>query len=123
MNPDATPFQRQFTREIRRCNDMERKLRFLEKEITKSDISIFDVQELPLAPQPKEIIDLEATVDKLYTELRESDANANILKENFHSLTEMDLAIQFADVFLQEVGFLKIAIPIIQLNRFWLSGH
>lgn len=102
LNPDATPFQRQFTREIRRCNDMERKLRFLEKEITKSDISIFDVQELPLAPQPKEIIDLEATVDKLYTELRESDANANILKENFHSLTEMDLAIQFADVFLQE---------------------
>jgi len=101
LNPNATAFQRQFTREVRRCNDMERKLRYLESEIVKSDISIFKVDDLPAAPQPKEMIDLEATIDKLDAELREIDANNDALKKNFHSLTEMDLTIQFANIFLK----------------------
>jgi len=106
LNPKATAFQRTFTREVRRCDDMERKLRYLETQILKSDINIFAVDELPPAPQPREMIDLEATIDKLDSELREIDSNANVLKKNFHSLTEMDLSIQFADNFFKGVGHL-----------------
>jgi len=38
---------------------MERKLRYLEKEIKKDEIPMLDTGENPEAPQPREMIDLE----------------------------------------------------------------
>lgn len=38
---------------------MERKLRYLEKEIKKDGIPMIDSGESPEAPQPREMIDLE----------------------------------------------------------------
>jgi len=38
---------------------MERKLRYLEKEIKKDNIPVTDTGENPEAPQPREMIDLE----------------------------------------------------------------
>lgn len=38
---------------------MERKLRYIEAEVRKDNVHIPDVHELPKAPNPREIIDLE----------------------------------------------------------------
>lgn len=57
-------FQRKFVNEVRRCDEMERKLRFIESEVRKDNVHIPDVTELPLAPVPREIIDLEVIRDK-----------------------------------------------------------
>jgi len=38
---------------------MERKLRYLEKEIKKDGIQLLDTREIPDAPLPREMIDLE----------------------------------------------------------------
>lgn len=40
---------------------MERKLRYLEKEIKKDGIPMLDTGENPEAPQPREMIDLEVS--------------------------------------------------------------
>lgn len=40
---------------------MERKLRYLEKEIKKDGIPMVDLNESPEAPQPREMIDLEVS--------------------------------------------------------------
>ena len=42
LNPDTNAFQRKFVNEVRRCDEMERKLRFLEKEIKRDDIPMMD---------------------------------------------------------------------------------
>ena len=48
-----------FVNEVRRCEEMERKLRFLETEIKKDELPIYDSEDNPDAPKPREMIDLE----------------------------------------------------------------
>ena len=52
-------FQRKFVNEVRRCDEMERKLRYIEAEVNKDGVHIPAVKEPPRAPNPREIIDLE----------------------------------------------------------------
>lgn len=103
LNPDVNAFQRKFVNEVRRCDEMERKLRYLEKEIKKDGIPMLDTGENPEAPQPREMIDLEATFEKLENELREVNQNAEALKRNFLELTELKHILRKTQVFFDEV--------------------
>ena len=40
LNPDVSNFQRQFVNEVKRCEELERKLRFVEREIIREKITI-----------------------------------------------------------------------------------
>lgn len=62
LNPDVNAFQRKFVNEVRRCDEMERKLRYLEREIRKDGIPVLDTGENPEAPMPREMIDLEVSI-------------------------------------------------------------
>ncbi|XP_060950856.1 V-type proton ATPase 116 kDa subunit a isoform X8 [Limanda limanda] len=59
LNPDVNVFQRKFVNEVRRCEEMDRKLRFVEKEIKKALIPTVDTGENPEVPFPRDMIDLE----------------------------------------------------------------
>ncbi|VDP07354.1 unnamed protein product [Soboliphyme baturini] len=102
LNPNVNVFQRKFVNEVRRCDEMERMLRFLEKEIKKDRIPILDTGENPDAPQPREMIDLEATFEKLDNELREVNTNEEMLKRNFLELTELKHILRKAQTFFEE---------------------
>ncbi|XP_034484910.1 V-type proton ATPase 116 kDa subunit a isoform X3 [Drosophila innubila] len=102
LNPDVNAFQRKFVNEVRRCDEMERKLRYLEKEIKKDGIPMLDTGESPEAPQPREMIDLEATFEKLENELREVNQNAEALKRNYLELTELKHILRKTQVFFDE---------------------
>ncbi|XP_026468018.1 V-type proton ATPase 116 kDa subunit a isoform X3 [Ctenocephalides felis] len=104
LNPDVNAFQRKFVNEVRRCDEMERKLRYLEKEIRKDGIPMLDTGENPEAPQPREMIDLEATFEKLENELREVNRNAETLKRNFLELTELKHILRKTQVFFDEMA-------------------
>jgi len=102
LNPETNAFQRKFVNEVRRCDEMERKLRFLEKEIKKDEIPMLDTGDSPEAPQPREMIDLEATFEKLEHELREVNQNAEALKRNFLELTELKHILRKTQQFFDE---------------------
>ncbi|XP_077993119.1 V-type proton ATPase 116 kDa subunit a 1-like isoform X2 [Glandiceps talaboti] len=103
LNPDVNAFQRKFVNEVRRCDEMERKLRFLEKEIRKAGIAIADTGENPEAPPPREMIDLEATLEKLENEMKEVNTNQEALKRNFLELTELKHILRKTQNFFDEM--------------------
>jgi len=102
LNPETNAFQRKFVNEVRRCDEMERKLRFLETEIKKDEIPMLDTGDSPEAPQPREMVDLEATFEKLEHELSEVNQNSEALKRNFLELTELKHILRKTTQFFDE---------------------
>ncbi|PIO66085.1 hypothetical protein TELCIR_12219 [Teladorsagia circumcincta] len=78
---------------------------YLEREIKKDQIPMLDTGENPDAPQPREMIDLEATFEKLENELREVNRNEETLKKNFSELTELKHILRKTQTFFEEVCF------------------
>ncbi|XP_067392438.1 V-type proton ATPase 116 kDa subunit a 4 [Emydura macquarii macquarii] len=88
LNMNVNSFQRKFVNEVRRCDSLERILRFLENEM-ESEIVIFKPEKYPETPLPREMIDLETVLEKLEGELQEANQNQQTLKQNFLELTEL----------------------------------
>uniref|UniRef100_A0A0N7ZD47 V-type proton ATPase subunit a n=1 Tax=Scylla olivacea TaxID=85551 RepID=A0A0N7ZD47_SCYOL len=105
LNPDVNAFQRKFVNEVRRCDEMERKLRYLEREIRKDGIPVLDTGENPEAPMPREMIDLEVKFEKLENELKEVNSNAETLKRNYLELTELKHILKKTQVFFDEAMY------------------
>nr|XP_033775185.1 V-type proton ATPase 116 kDa subunit a isoform X1 [Geotrypetes seraphini] len=102
LNPDVNVFQRKFVNEVRRCEEMDRKLRFVEKEIKKANIPIMDTGENPEVPFPRDMIDLEANFEKIENELKEINTNQEALKRNFLELTELKFILRKTQQFFNE---------------------
>lgn len=79
-------FQRKFVNEVRRCDEMERKLRYLEKEIKKDGIPMLDTGDSPEAPQPREMIDLEVFFDRFFIFIDVSSINFQTFRQLLRNL-------------------------------------
>lgn len=57
-------FQRKFVSEVRRCDELERKLRYIQAEVHKDHVHvpIPESSVFPFAPNPREIINLEVNL-------------------------------------------------------------
>uniref|UniRef100_A0A914CUR7 V-type proton ATPase subunit a n=1 Tax=Acrobeloides nanus TaxID=290746 RepID=A0A914CUR7_9BILA len=102
LNQNVSAFQRKYVNEVRRCDEMERKLRFLEKEIRKESILMMDSYEDHGAPQPREMFDLEETFEKLENELSEANRNEEMLSRNFNELIELKHVLRTTQQFFEE---------------------
>ncbi|XP_019370939.1 PREDICTED: V-type proton ATPase 116 kDa subunit a isoform X1 [Gavialis gangeticus] len=88
LNMNVNSFQRKFVNEVRRCESLERILRFLENEMENETV-IIKSEKYPETPLPREMIDLETVLEKLEAELQEANQNQQTLKQNFLELTEL----------------------------------
>uniref|UniRef100_H2ZFW5 V-type proton ATPase subunit a n=1 Tax=Ciona savignyi TaxID=51511 RepID=H2ZFW5_CIOSA len=103
LNPDVNAFQRKFVNEVRRCDDMERKLRKFFYRIL-DNLAIDDTGENPPAPLPREMIDMENKFDKLETEMKSVNSNQEALKKNFLELTELKHILRKTQQFFEQAA-------------------
>ncbi|XP_048478920.1 V-type proton ATPase 116 kDa subunit a 1 isoform X1 [Plutella xylostella] len=99
LNPHVNDFQRRYVTEVRRCSEMERKLRWVAGELP----------EPPPPPQkqhqtlsPREINILEERIDFIESEIQEITRNAQNLKTDYLSLIELKLLIEKMQTFFQD---------------------
>lgn len=111
-------FNRKFVNEVRRCDEMHRKLRYIESELTKDAVVIPELADdaIPRAPNPREIINLEARFEKTENEILELSQNAINLKSNFLELSELRQVLIKTQSFFDEQEC-KQQKQLLQLNR------
>ncbi|XP_054084333.1 V-type proton ATPase 116 kDa subunit a 1 [Zeugodacus cucurbitae] len=102
LNAQVSAFQRKFVTEVRRCDELERKIRYIENELRKDDIKIPEVLDEPRPPYPREIIDLEAQLEAIETEIRELAANKVNLNANHQGMLELRYVLEKADNFFTD---------------------
>jgi V-type H+-transporting ATPase subunit a len=104
LNTGMITSRRNFVSEVRQCDEMESKLRYLVNEIKEIGIPIPDSGEIPAAPEPGEVNDLEATIEEVYDEVREVVQNAEVLKQDYLPLKELKLILTKPSIFYEYEG-------------------
>ncbi|XP_056105257.1 V-type proton ATPase 116 kDa subunit a 1 [Rhinichthys klamathensis goyatoka] len=111
LNPGVTAFQRHFVKEVKKCEEMERILRYLEKEMVKSNIVISATKEKEMVPCPRDVLELESTFEKLEQELREINCNHDTLRQNLIELMDIDSLLRMTEDFFEEAELLLCSEP------------
>ncbi|KAF8371695.1 hypothetical protein PRIPAC_78124 [Pristionchus pacificus] len=93
LNEEMSTHQRKFVNEVRRCDEMERKLRFIEGEILIDEVTIAATTEHIHAPLPRDMIELETSFEKIEGELADINKHTTSLKESHIQLGEMSQVI------------------------------
>ncbi|RNA21348.1 V-type proton ATPase subunit a -like protein [Brachionus plicatilis] len=108
LNANVNAFQRRFVNEVRRCEETERKLRYVEKESAKEGIEMDEADETCDAPKPKDMITLEAKIDQLEHDLVEVNTNKDALRKNYLELIELKHILVKATQFFEEADNFSI---------------
>ena len=114
LNPDLTPFQRRYVSYIKRCDEMERKIRYIHGEVAKLNIPcqavgsvdyFLDQQNAKGETQFSILENLESklnTHEKQFLELNKYNAK---LTEEFNSKVELHHSLEkVRDVFMAETN-------------------
>lgn len=101
LNPDVNPFQRTYVSQIRRCDEAERRLRFLTQQIK--------AQNIPIRPYEDTVALLDQNnrsgaqaLDELDTRLQESEARVAAMNNSYENLEKRALELEEARQVLRE---------------------
>lgn len=101
LNSETSAFQRDFAQEVRRCDDMERKIRYLQEEISKVNITAIAVN----ASEEETLNSLESKIDEKDSEVRETANRLEAL------VIEQNRTREHLEVLLRDHGSENEAIP------------
>jgi V-type H+-transporting ATPase subunit a len=96
LNPELNAFQRKFTSEVLRCDEMERQINYIGQELLKDGFCMPDVStsNVPSAPKPREMVDLEDQLEKTENEIKELSTNSNTLYQYYVELKELQCVLE-----------------------------
>lgn len=112
LNPDINAFQRSFVNEIKRFDEMQRKVRFFEEQLIKSQAdgsAPLVIRQIPHhqkdTPTSKVLIDeLEAKLEEYEKDLLLMNNNQEILDRNYNELIELANVLEKDATFFNESG-------------------
>lgn len=111
LNPEVTAFQRTFTKEIRRLDNVERQLNYFRSQMEKSNIpmrSRYDFEEnLLAAPNSGEIDELAERSENLEQRVSDLNESYETLKKREVELTEWRWVLREAGGFFDRVCVLN----------------
>ncbi len=104
LNPDVSSFQRKFVSEVQRCEEAERRLRFVQRECQRDEVPVEELPagENPSAPAPREMTELEAGLANLERDLSDVTGNYVALRKNQLELLELKHLLLRTETFLSE---------------------
>ncbi|KAG7282618.1 hypothetical protein CRUP_018737 [Coryphaenoides rupestris] len=109
LNPSVSPFQRRYVSEIKRCEEMERILGYLLREIRKADIAVPEEEEGPSAPPPRHVVEIMEQLQRLEVELSEVARNKEKLQRNRLELTEYTHMLKITRTFMHSRSRVSVA--------------
>ncbi|TNN52945.1 V-type proton ATPase subunit a isoform 2 [Liparis tanakae] len=104
LNPSVNSFQRKYVNEIKKCEEMERILGYLLREVKRADISLPEGDVNPLAPLPKHVMVIMEQLQRLEVELGEVTRNKEKLQRNLLELTEYTHMLRISRNFVQKTS-------------------
>uniref|UniRef100_A0A8C1I3C9 V-type proton ATPase subunit a n=1 Tax=Cyprinus carpio carpio TaxID=630221 RepID=A0A8C1I3C9_CYPCA len=107
LNPSVSSFQRRFVSEIKRCEEMERILGYLLREIRKANLAVPEAELPPVAPAPKNVLEIMEQLQRLEVELSEVARNKEKLQRNQLELTEYTHMLRITHTFIQTDTFIS----------------
>ncbi|CAK1546263.1 unnamed protein product [Leptosia nina] len=121
LNPHVNDFQRRYVTEVRRCSEMERKLRWVSGELSEPPPP---PKPAPRIMTPREINILEERIDFIESEIQEVTRNAQNLKTDYLSLIELKILIEKTQTFFQDhSAHRKISASVQVYNNEGVTGH
>jgi V-type H+-transporting ATPase subunit a len=117
LNPDVNAFQRNFTNEVRRCDEMERRLKFFEDEITAEkkhileehnqdpeNLGLVELADVTLDSDKLVLNELETKFEELEKELVQMNSNQTMLNRNSIELIELKHVLTKDSAFFSEAA-------------------
>uniref|UniRef100_A0A158PBN9 V-type proton ATPase subunit a n=1 Tax=Angiostrongylus cantonensis TaxID=6313 RepID=A0A158PBN9_ANGCA len=121
LNANKNIFQRTFVREVRRCEELERKLRFLERQVVEC---VQGIELLPIdatiieTPSHYEINHLETELGELERDFVELNKNDSYIRKNLNEMREFEYVLQRVEQFFEVVRRLIIFLsPVLLFHR------
>uniref|UniRef100_A0A8D3C583 V-type proton ATPase subunit a n=1 Tax=Scophthalmus maximus TaxID=52904 RepID=A0A8D3C583_SCOMX len=109
LNPSVNAFQRKHVNEIKNCEEMERILGYLLREIKKADISLPERDVNPVAPLPKHVMAIMEQLQRLEVELGEVTRNKEKLQKNLLELREYTHMLRITHSFVQRTSEVSVS--------------
>uniref|UniRef100_A0A8C1YQW1 V-type proton ATPase subunit a n=1 Tax=Cyprinus carpio TaxID=7962 RepID=A0A8C1YQW1_CYPCA len=125
LNPSVSSFQRRFVSEIKRCEEMERILGYLLREIRKANLAVPEAEIPPAAPAPKNVLEIMEQLQRLEVELSEVARNKEKLQRNQLELTEYTHMLRITRTFMHSrsrVSLHSPALLVSQSTSLFISG-
>ncbi|XP_045784820.1 V-type proton ATPase 116 kDa subunit a1-like [Maniola jurtina] len=111
MTPEVKPFQRNYVTELCRYAELERKLVYMEGEMSKDRISVVEYNSMKPKPLPlNELATLENILEKWENDVLEMSEHQTTLLKNYLELTEMNYVLNQIGPLMGEAEMTEEAI-------------
>ncbi|XP_071472097.1 V-type proton ATPase 116 kDa subunit a 3 [Marmota flaviventris] len=86
LNESVSAFQRRFTVDIRRCEELEKTFTFLEEQVRRAGLALPPPEGRLPAPPPRDLLRIQEETERLAQELRDVQGNHQALRTQLHQL-------------------------------------